>query len=93
MAEYEYEVVVLELEDGEEAEFAILESFELDGQKYVLLGLVKDDMVTDNEEDMLFMKDETDSTCGAEEIILTMIESDEEYDQIIDGYISKIEKK
>lgn len=85
----EYEVVILELDDGTEAEFAILENFEVDGKKYVLLGLVKDDMVTDNEEDMLFMKDETDDSCEAEEIILTMIESDEEYDHVIDEYINQ----
>lgn len=83
----EYEVVILELDDGTEAEFAILENFEAEGKKYVLLGLVKDDMVTDNEDDMLFMRDETDDSCDAEEIILTMIESDEEYEHVIDEYM------
>lgn len=88
----EYEVVILELDDGTEAEFAILENFEVEGKKYVLLGLVKDDMVTDNEEDLLFMRDDTDETCGAEEIILSMIETDEEYDQVVDAYVAASEE-
>ncbi|MDO4491827.1 MAG: DUF1292 domain-containing protein [Lachnospiraceae bacterium] len=88
----EYEVVILELDDGTEAEFAILENFQVDGKKYVLLGLVKDDVVTDDEEDILFMRDETDDTCGAEEIILTMIETDEEYDHVVDEYVKSCQE-
>ncbi len=88
----EYEVVILELDDGTEAEFAILESFENDGSKYVLLGMVKDDAVSDSEEDMLFMRDETDDSCDGEEIILTMIETDAEYDQVVDAYMKLAEE-
>lgn len=88
----EYEVVILELDDGTEAEFAILESFEAAGSKYVLLGMVKGDVVTDDEEDMLFMRDETDDTCENEEIILTMIETDEEYERVVDTYLKMQEE-
>lgn len=88
----EYEVVILELDDGTEAEFAILENFEAEGKKYVLLGLIKDDAVSEDEDDMLFMRDETDETCGEEEIILTMIETDEEYEKVVDEYLKDAEE-
>lgn len=93
MGEFEYEVVVLEMEDGTESEFAILESFEVDGAKYVLLGEVKDDVLTDDEDALIFLKDETDESCGDGEIILTMIESDEEYDAIVDKYLEMSEQQ
>lgn len=93
MAEFEYEVVALELEDGTEAEFAILESFEADGAKYVLLGEVKGDVLTDDEDSLIFLKDETDETCAEGEIILTMIDSDDEYDHVVDVYLEMSEQK
>ncbi len=88
----EYEVVILELDDGTEAEFAILESFEAAGKNYVLLGLIKDEAVSDDEDDMLFMRDETDDTCTEDEIILTMIDTDEEYEQVVDEYLKAVEE-
>ncbi len=89
----EYEVVILELEDGTEAEFAIIENLESQGNNYVLLGLIKDNAVSDDEDDMIFMRDETDETCGEDEIILTMIESDEEYDRVVDDYLKETEEE
>lgn len=87
----DYETVILELDNGSEEEFAILESFEMEGQAYVLLALIKDDTVSDNPDEMLFMRDESDDTCGEGEIILTVIESDEEYEKVVDFYTASEE--
>lgn len=84
----EYETVVLVLDDGTEEEFAILDSFEVEGKAYVLLGLIKGDAISDDPDDMLFMIDDTDDSCADSEIILSVIESDEEYEKVVDAYLS-----
>ena len=89
MMNEEYETVVLVLDDGTEEEFAILDSFAMDEKTYVLLGLIKGDSISDDPEDMLFMIDNTDDSCEEGEIILSVIESDEEYEKVIDCYTSE----
>ena len=82
----EFETVVLEMDDGSEVEFAILDEFEMQDDKYVLLGEIEGDSVTDDPEHMLFMKVENDPECSEEEIILTLIDDDDAYDAVVDFY-------
>ena len=77
----EFETVILEMDDGSEVEFAILDEFEMQGDKYVLLGEIEDDP-----EHMLFMKVENDPKCSEEEILLTIIDDDDAYDAVVDFY-------
>lgn len=82
----EFETVVLEMDDGSEVEFAILDEFEMQNDKYVLLGEIEGDSVTDDPEHMLFMKVENDPECSEEEIVLTVIDDDAAYDAVVDFY-------
>ena len=82
----EFETVVLEMDDGSEVEFAILDEFEMDSEKFVLLGEIEGDSVTDDPEHMLFMKVENDPECSEEEIVLTVIDDDAAYDAVVDFY-------
>ena len=82
----EFETVVLEMDDGSEVEFAILDEFEMQDDKYVLLGEIEGDSVTDDPEHMLFMKVENDPECSEEEIVLTVIDDDDAYDAVADFY-------
>lgn len=82
----EFDTVVLEMDDGSEVEFAILDEFEMDSEKFVLLGEIEGDSVTDDPEHMIFMKSESDDTCTADEIVLTVIDDDAKYDAVIDFY-------
>ena len=82
----EFDTVVLEMDDGTEVEFAILDEFEMNSDKYVLLGEIEGDSVTDDPEHMLFMKSESDDTCTEDEIVLTVIDDDETYNAVVDFY-------
>ena len=82
----EFETVVLEMDDGSEVEFAILDEFEMQDDKYVLLGEIEGDSVTDDPEHMLFMKVENDPECSEEEIVLTVLDDDAAYDAVVDFY-------
>ena len=81
----EFDTVILEMDDGSEVEFAILDEFEMDSEKFVLLGEIEDDSVTDEPERMIFMKSENDDTCTEDEIVLTVID-DDKYDAVVDFY-------
>lgn len=81
----EFDTVILEMDDGSEVEFAILDEFEMDSEKFVLLGEIEDDSVTDDPERMIFMKSENDDTCTEDEIVLTVID-DDKYDAVVDFY-------
>ena len=82
----EFDTVTLEMEDGSEVEFAILDEFEMETEKFVLLGEIEGDSVTDDPEHMLFMKVENDPECSEEEIVLTVIDDDAAYDAVVDFY-------
>lgn len=82
----EFDTVTLEMDDGSEVEFAILDEFEMDSEKFVLLGEIEGDSVTDDPEHMLFMRSESDDTCTDEEIVLTVIDDDEKYNAVVDFY-------
>lgn len=52
----EFDTVTLEMEDGSEVEFAILDEFDMDTGKFVLLSEIEGDSISSDPERMLFMK-------------------------------------
>ncbi len=83
----EFETVVLEMDDGTEEEFAIVEEFEMDDKKYVLLALIEDDMISEDPDNLLFMRDTSEENgCEEDEISLEVIESDDEYVKVVEFY-------
>ena len=52
----EFDTVTLEMEDGSEVEFAILDEFEMETEKFVLLGEIEGDNINTDPDGMLFMK-------------------------------------
>lgn len=52
----EFDTVTLEMEDGSEVEFAILDEFDMDTEKFVLLSEIEGDSISSDPERMLFMK-------------------------------------
>ena len=51
----EFDTVTLEMEDGSEVEFAILDEFEMETEKFVLLGEIEGDNINTDQDGMLFM--------------------------------------
>lgn len=85
---YDFETVVLDMEDGTTADYAIVEEFECDGKKYAILVEFEGDVLLDDADHSLLMKVATDDTCGEDEVILNVIESEEEYDKVVEYYNS-----
>ena len=54
----EFDTVTLEMEDGSEVEFAILDEFEMETEKFVLLGEIEGDNINTDPDGMLFMNPE-----------------------------------
>lgn len=82
----EFDTVTLEMEDGSEVEFAILDEFEMEAEKFVLLGEIEGGSINTDPESMLFMKAITDESCGEDEVILNVIEDAEKYAAVVDFY-------
>ena len=70
----EFDTVTLEMEDGSEVEFAILDEFDMDTEKFVLLSEIEGDSISSDPERMLFMKAIADESCEEDEVILNVIE-------------------
>ena len=68
----EFDTVTLEMEDGSEVEFAILDEFEMETEKFVLLGEIEGDNINTDPDGMLFMK--------------AIIEDPEKYSAVVDFY-------
>ena len=66
----EFDTVTLEMEDGSEVEFAILDEFEMETEKFVLLGEIEGDNINTDPDGMLFMKAIMDESCEEDEVIL-----------------------
>ncbi len=75
----EFDTFVLEL-NGKEMEFAITEEFDFEGKHYILCGEVTGDEIND-EEVYLFRAIMEDT-----EITVESIETEEEYDRIVEAY-------
>lgn len=82
----EFDTVILEMEDGSEVEFAILDEFEMEAEKFVLLGEIEGDSINTDPEGMLFMKAITDDSCGEDEVILNVIEDVDQYAAVVEFY-------
>ena len=82
----EFDTVTLEMEDGSEVEFAILDEFDMDTEKFVLLSEIEGDSISSDPERMLFMKAIADESCEVDEVILNVIEDPEKYSAVVDFY-------
>lgn len=82
----EFDTVTLEMEDGSEVEFAILDEFEMETEKFVLLGEIEGDNINTDPDSMLFMKAIMDESCEEDEVILNVIEDPEKYSAVVDFY-------
>ena len=82
----EFDTVTLEMEDGSEVEFAILDEFEMETEKFVLLGEIEGDNINTDHDGMLFMKAIMDESCEEDEVILNVIEDPEKYSAVVDFY-------
>ena len=82
----EFDTVTLEMEDGSEVEFAILDEFEMETEKFVLLGEIEGDNINTDPDVMLFMKAIMDESCEEDEVILNVIEDPEKYSAVVDFY-------
>ncbi len=75
----EFDTFVLEME-GREVEFAITEEFEFEGKNYILCGEVVGEEIND-EEVYLF-----EGISDGDEITVKSIETEEEYNRIVEAY-------
>ena len=75
----EFDTFNLEL-NGKEIEFAITEEFDFEGKHYILCGEVNEDEIND-EEVYLFR-----AVMEENEITVESIETEEEYDRIVEAY-------
>lgn len=75
----EFDTFNLEL-NGKEIEFAITEEFDFEGKHYILCGEVNGDEIND-EEVYLFR-----AVMEENEITVESIETEEEYDRIVEAY-------
>lgn len=82
----EFDTVTLEMEDGSEVEFAILDEFNMDTEKFVLLSEIEGDSISSDPERMLFMKAIADESCEEDEVILNVIEDPEQYNAVVEFY-------
>ena len=82
----EFDTVTLEMEDGSEVEFAILDEFDMDTEKFVLLSEIEGDSISSDPERMLFMKAIADESCEEVEVILNVIEDPEQYNAVVEFY-------
>ena len=82
----EFDTVTLEMEDGSEVEFAILDEFDMDTGKFELLSEIEGDSISSDPERMLFMKAISDESCEEDEGILNVIEDPEQYNAVVDFY-------
>ena len=82
----EFDTVTLEMEDGSEVEFAILDEFDMDTEKFVLLSEIEGDSISTDPERMLFMKAIADESCEEDEVILNVIEDPEQYNSVVEFY-------
>lgn len=82
----EFDTVTLEMEDGSEVEFAILDEFDMDTEKFVLLSEIEGDSISSDPERMLFMKAIADESCEEDEVVLNVIEDPEQYNAVVEFY-------
>ena len=82
----EFDTVTLEMEDGSEVEFAILDEYDMDTEKFELHSEIEGDSNSTDPERMLFMKAIADESCEEDEVILNVIEDPEQYNAVVEFY-------
>lgn len=75
----EFDTFELEV-NGKDMEFAITEEFDFEGKHYILCGEVTGDEINDVE--VYLFRAQMDG----DEIVVESIETEEEYDRIVDAY-------
>ena len=80
----EYDTFELEL-NGRVVEFAITEEFEYEGKNYIICGEIVGDEIKDDE---LYL---FEGITEGEEITVKSIETEEEYNRIVDAYYDSVE--
>lgn len=74
-----FETLLIPMEDGTEIECAILDDFEVLGKKYIIVGTIEGDELTD--EEYLYSYEEE-----GEDIIISSIEDDDELEAVYAEY-------
>ena len=82
---FEYETFTLDMK-GKEVEFAITEEFDVDGKHYILCAEVSDDEI--NDEDLYLFRAKSEG----DEIEVESIESEKEYNHIVEEYYKMFEE-
>ena len=80
----EYDTFELEL-NGRVIEFAITEEFEFEGKNYIICGEIVGDEIKDDE---LYL---FEGITEGEEITVKSIDTEEEYNRIVDAYYESVE--
>ena len=78
----EYEVITIPVSDGTEREFAIMNTFETEGRKYVAVSLIDGDEIQDG----VFLYRYTDAEDG--DMIVEQITLPSEYKKVVKAYES-----
>lgn len=82
-----YETLMLTDEEGNEAEFVIIDSVESDGESYILV--IEAELIEDDDaEAMILKKTKEDS----DEVSYELIEEDDEFDKIADLFADNSEE-
>ena len=82
---FEYETFTLDMK-GKEVEFAITEEFDMEGKHYILCGEVVGDEI--NDEDLYLFRAKVEG----DEIEVESIETEEEYNHIVEEYYKLCEE-
>lgn len=77
----EYEVIMIQVSDGSEKEFAIMDTFEVEGKKYMAVSLVEGDEIQEG----IYLYGFRETEEG--EIIPEQIVDQEEYEKVADIYV------
>lgn len=82
----EYEVIMIPISDGSEKEFAIMDTFMVEEQKYIAVSLVEGDEIQEG----LYLYRCAEAEDG--DIIAEQIGTPEEYDKVSAAYVAMEEE-
>ena len=74
-----YETIMLTDEDGNEAEFAVIDAVEADGASYILV--LEADLLDDEDAEAMILKKTSED---GDDVSYELIEDDEEFDKVAD---------
>ena len=76
----EYDVISIPVSDGTEKEFAIMDTFELDGKTYMAVSLVEGDEITEGV--YLYAYEEAEDG----DVVVSQISDAAEYEKVAEAY-------